>query len=50
MLSCRRSWYGLPKDLRNEIWSAYTSGDTSRHATLITQAVDLMKPAKGTNT
>lgn len=44
MLSCRRSWYSLPKTLRNGIWDAFTSGDTGRHAELITEAVDLLKP------
>ncbi len=40
MLSCKPSWFRLPKTLRNEIWAAYRNHDVDTHADLVREAID----------
>lgn len=39
LLACGPHWYGLPADLRDEIWAAYSAGDTIGHRTAVVKAI-----------
>lgn len=37
-LSCRTSWYLLPKELRSKIWEYYSNGEEQLHRKSISEA------------
>lgn len=42
MVSCKPSWFKLPKALRNQIWAAYRTNDIDTHADLVREAINLI--------